>query len=104
MTDDAAQVQTVAIFDKGQKGFQMVDTVHNSIVEETKERRIFDRAIGKPGKKDVPITNTQKVYNKIMGFVDLDDLIAWFYGCAFPLTTYTSLSHPWRSHSHMVVT
>ena len=80
VTDDDAQVMTVAIFDK--KGFQMVDTVHTEVVEESKERRVFDRALGKPGKMSVAITNTQNVYNTIMGFVDLDDMLAWYYGCA----------------------
>ena len=80
VTADKAQVITVAILDK--KGFQMIDTVHTGIVEETKPRVIFDRAVGRPGVKDVPITNTQNLYNHIMGFVDLDDLLTWFYRCA----------------------
>ena len=80
MTDDEAQVIVCAIYDK--KGFQMINTVHTDIVEESKERRIFDLSTGKPGKKMVPITNCQNLYNQIMGFVDLDDLLAWFYGCA----------------------
>ena len=77
VTDDEAQVITVAIFDK--KWFQMIDTIHTEITEQTKTRKVFDRAKGKPGKKEVPITNTQNAYNHGMGFVDLDDLIAWFY-------------------------
>jgi hypothetical protein len=77
VTDDSAQVMTVSIFDK--KGFQMVDTVHNAVVEKTKPRRIFDRELGRPGYRDIPITETQDLYNQIMGYVDLDDLIAWFY-------------------------
>ena len=49
------------------------------MVETTKPRRIFDREAGRPGYCDVPITETQDLYNQIMGYVDLDDLIAWFY-------------------------
>ena len=77
VTDDDAQVMTVAIYDK--KGFQMIDTVHSEVKLEQKPRRIFDRATKKPGTKMVDITNTQNLYNQIMGFVDLDDLLAWFY-------------------------
>jgi hypothetical protein len=72
-------VITVAIFDK--KGFQMIDTVHTSVVCQTKWRKTFDRAARKPSKKEVDITNTQNLYNLIMGFVDLDDLLTWFYRC-----------------------
>ena len=75
---------TIAIYEKGSKGFQMIDTVHTGVVEESKPRDFFDRSAGKRGKKMVPITNSQKLYNFIMGFVDLDDLLAWFYGCAPP--------------------
>ena len=79
VTDDKAQVITIAIFDK--KGFQMIDTVHSAVELEEKSRRVFDKARGKPGNKMVPISNAQNLYNKIMGFVDLDDLLAWFYRC-----------------------
>ena len=77
VTDDAGQVITVAIFDK--KGFQMIDTVHTEIIEETKPRVVFDKVAGKPTTVPVPITNSQNTYNHGMGFVDLDDLLAWFY-------------------------
>jgi hypothetical protein len=77
VTADEAQVVTVSIFDS--KGFQMIDTLNTEIKEETKERRVFDKAQGRPTTKDVPIMNTPNRYNKIMGFVDLDDLYQWFY-------------------------
>ena len=77
VTADGAQVMTVAIYDK--KGFQMIDTVHEGVELTTKSRVIFDRAAGKRGKKQVPITMTQHVYNNTMGYVDLDDLLAHFY-------------------------
>jgi hypothetical protein len=60
----------------------MIDTVHEGIEMEKKSRRVFDRAAGRPSKKDVDILNCQNLYNNIMGFVDLDDLLAWFYRCA----------------------
>ena len=81
VTADDAQVMTVGIFEKGQKGFQMIDTVHSSVELEQKPRRVFDKATGRPAKKMVDITNTQNLYNKIMGYVDLDDLLAWYYRC-----------------------
>lgn len=59
----------------------MIDTVHTKVELEEKSRRVFDKAKGKPGRKMVPITNVQNLYNKIMGNVDLDDLFAWFYRC-----------------------
>ena len=77
VTADEAQVVTVSIFDS--KGFQMIDTLNTEIKEETKERRVFDKAQGRPTTKNVPIMNTPNRYNKIMGFVDLDDLYQWFY-------------------------
>ena len=80
VTNDRAQVITVAIFDK--KWFQMIDTVHTEIKVETKPRRIFDRATNRPGTKMIDIMNTPNLYNQIMGFVDLDDLMAWYYRCA----------------------
>ena len=84
VTDDEAQVMTVSIFDS--KWFQMVDTVHTKLEVEQKERVVFDRARGRRGKKKVDILNTPNYYNQIMGFVDLDDLLAWFYRCAtYPL-------------------
>ena len=79
VTDDEAQVMTISIFDK--KGFQMIDTIHTSVELQSKPRRVFDKSRGKPGLKDVPITSTQNLYNNIMGYVDLDDLLAWFYRC-----------------------
>ena len=77
VTADKAQIMTVAIFDK--KGFQMIDSYHEEVVETTKPRLGFDKAAGKPAYKDMEITNTQNEYNLGMGFVDLDDLLAWFY-------------------------
>lgn len=78
--EETVAFHTVAIFDK--KGFQMIDTYHRGVEVTTKERKVFDRVAGKPGKKSIPITKTQHVYNNTMGYVDLDDLLAWFYRCA----------------------
>ena len=102
VTDDAAQVMTIAIYDK--KGFQMIDTKHTEVVLQEKPRAFFDKAAGKRGKKMVPITNSQNLYNTIMGFVDLDDLLAWFYGCLRsssrkPTHTPHSLRHIHRCHN-----
>ena len=86
VTNDDAQVMTTSIFDK--KWFQMIDTCHTEVSVEQKERDVFDRARGRRGKKKVDITNVQNLYNNIMGYVDLDDLLAWFYRWApslFPL-------------------
>ena len=80
VTADGAQVITAHIYDR--KAFGMIDTVHEKIELESKPRRVFDRERGRPGYKDVPITNMQKLYNFIMGYVDLDDLLAHFYRCA----------------------
>lgn len=77
VTADEAQVMTVSIFDK--KGFQMIDTVNTSIVAETKLRKTFDSATRRIKNKEVEITNTQNLYNSIMGYVDLNDLLAWQY-------------------------
>jgi hypothetical protein len=77
VTADNAQVMTVAIFDK--KGFQMIDTYHTEVVETTKQRLVFDKAASKPTHKAIAITESQNEYNLGMGFVDLDDLLAWFY-------------------------
>ena len=77
VTDDEAQVIVLNIFDS--KGFRMVDTVHSAIELQSKPRRVFDRTRGRPGSMPVPILNTQNLYNHIMGFVDLDDMLAWYY-------------------------
>ena len=92
VTDDEAQVMVLSIFDK--KGFQMIDTVHSSVQLESKPRRCFDKAKGKPGVRQVPITNTQNLYNHIMGFVDLDDLLAWFYRHAAHCNATCHLTEP----------
>ena len=77
VTDDEAQVMVLNIFDK--KGFMMIDTVHTGVELTTKPRTIFDREAGRPGKRDIDITCTQNLYNHIMGYVDLDDLLAHYY-------------------------
>lgn len=77
VTADEAQVMTVSIFDK--KGFQMIDTIHNAVVSETKLRKTFDPATRRVTRKEVELTNTQNLYNSIMGYVDLNDLLAWQY-------------------------
>ena len=46
------QVQTVSIFDK--KDFQMIDTVHNGVDEETKQRLFFDRYHPRPRPRPHP--------------------------------------------------
>ena len=97
VTADEAQVITLFIFDS--KGFQMIDTVHTSVELETKARRFFDRARGRPGYKDVPILNSQNLYNHIMGNVDLDDLLAWFYKCGHPRRHVHAHAH---MHAYML--
>ena len=77
VTADEAQVMTISILDS--KGFQMVDTVHTAVELQEKARRMFDRSTGRPGYRMVPILNCQNLYNHIMGNVDLNDLMAWFY-------------------------
>ncbi|KAL3901327.1 MAG: hypothetical protein SGPRY_012297, partial [Prymnesium sp.] len=46
---------------------------------ETKKRQTFDLATRRVTQKEVEITNTQNYYNQIMGYVDLNDLLAWQY-------------------------
>lgn len=77
VSDDEAQVMTVSIFDR--KGFQMIDSVNSSVVTETKLRKAFDSVTRRVKNKEVEITSTQNLYNTIMGYVDLNDLLAWQY-------------------------
>lgn len=79
----------MSIYDK--KGFQMVTTIHDKVSLEHKERRVFDPANNKVVKRMVEITNVQNTYNNIMGYVDLDDLISWYYGV-----------HSFREHKYWV--
>jgi hypothetical protein len=72
------------------------------VVETMKERLAFDKEAGKPTHKTVAITNTQNEYNIGMGFVDLGDLLAWFYRHARSLPTRAALILRARAlaHSH----